>query len=492
MKPVIDTPAQRFMRSAQLCRARDLKQLFFLSELVKGISELIHALQKERGASSIFVGSSAVHFSDMLEQRAVLSAALEAQVRLRLDKLDSQLDALNCSARFYTRVALAFCALDSLPTIRTQVRSLAFAPQDAVKAFTNVIAMLLAVGFEAADIAADPDTSRALIALVYFAQGKEYAGQERAVAGAAWSRRHFDVQDHERLRRLETVQQRAFQVFAQFADAAQVEGYARVDSSSNTAELKRMRAAALDAADPDSPSVSASAWYEVSTRRIDGLKSIEDAVSADIERLCAAKLTQMQAAPPRLEPTHDERGNTPMAMLITDLASPDGFFGLDGGAGVPLHSVMNVVEAQSRRIDDINGQLESARRALVERKLIERAKGLLMHTRRLSEKDAYTLIRQTAMNQNKRIIEVAEAIISMADLLKSHEGLVALRNGLLLREDLFQFISRVTAKTPGRGAKKVDIHRPLRGLIGRSGVRHILGTAREALHGDEIFSANDA
>jgi hypothetical protein len=421
MKPPLDTPAQRFMRSAQLCRARDLKQLFILSELVKGISELIHALQKERGASSIFVGSNAAHFSDLLEQRTVLSATLKSEVRLRVEKLDGQLDALSCSARFYTGVALALCALDSLPATRAQVRSLALAPQDAVKAFTDVISALLAVGFEAADIAADPDTSRALIALVYFAQGKEYAGQERAVAGAAWSRGQFDIQDRERLKRLEAAQQRTFQVFARFADALQVEGYMRVDSSGNTAELKRMRTASLDAAGPNPPSVSAADWYEVSTRRIDDLKAIEDAVAADIERLCAAKLAQMQAAPTRLEPTHDERSNAPLAMLITDLGSPDSLLGLEGSIGVPLHSIMDVVDAQSRRIDDINAQLESARQALVERKVIERAKGLLMRTRRLSERDAYTLIRRTAMNQNKRIVEVAEAIVSMADLLKSHQ-----------------------------------------------------------------------
>ena len=50
--------------------------------------------------------------------------------------------------------------------------ALALAPQDAVKAFTDVIALLLAVGFEAADIAADPETSRALIALVNFRSGQ--------------------------------------------------------------------------------------------------------------------------------------------------------------------------------------------------------------------------------------------------------------------------------------------------------------------------------
>ncbi len=76
-------------------------------------------------------------------------------------------------------------------------------------------------------------------------------------------------------------------------------------------------------------------------------------------------------------------------------------------------------ECAHRRIDDINSQLESARVALAERKTIERAKGILMRSRRLSEKDAYTLLRQTAMSQNKRIIEVAEAIISMADIFRA-------------------------------------------------------------------------
>jgi AmiR/NasT family two-component response regulator len=84
-----------------------------------------------------------------------------------------------------------------------------------------------------------------------------------------------------------------------------------------------------------------------------------------------------------------------------------------------MRSILDVVEAQSRRIDEISAQLESARTALIERKTIERAKGILMHGRKLSEKDAYAFLRQTAMGRNKRIFEVAEAIIGAADTLKA-------------------------------------------------------------------------
>jgi AmiR/NasT family two-component response regulator len=42
-----------------------------------------------------------------------------------------------------------------------------------------------------------------------------------------------------------------------------------------------------------------------------------------------------------------------------------------------------------------------------------------MRSRRLSEKDAYTLLRQTAMSQNRRILEVAEAILGMEGIFKT-------------------------------------------------------------------------
>jgi response regulator NasT len=61
--------------------------------------------------------------------------------------------------------------------------------------------------------------------------------------------------------------------------------------------------------------------------------------------------------------------------------------------------------------------LESTRIALKERKAIDRAKGILMKTKGLDEDAAYKLLRRTAMNQNRKIVEVAESLISAYDLL---------------------------------------------------------------------------
>ncbi len=66
-------------------------------------------------------------------------------------------------------------------------------------------------------------------------------------------------------------------------------------------------------------------------------------------------------------------------------------------------------------------ELEEARSQLESRKLIDRAKGILMTTRGLSESDAYALLRKTAMNQNRKISEIAESLIMAAGLLAPPE-----------------------------------------------------------------------
>ena len=63
-------------------------------------------------------------------------------------------------------------------------------------------------------------------------------------------------------------------------------------------------------------------------------------------------------------------------------------------------------------------ELEDARSELENRKLIDRAKGILMRSRGLTEEQAYALLRRTAMNQNRKISEIAQSLILAAGLLE--------------------------------------------------------------------------
>ena len=63
-------------------------------------------------------------------------------------------------------------------------------------------------------------------------------------------------------------------------------------------------------------------------------------------------------------------------------------------------------------------ELEQTKTALEERKVIDRAKGILMKAKKFGEDDAYALLRKTAMNEKKKIVDVAQAVITAAELLK--------------------------------------------------------------------------
>jgi response regulator NasT len=66
----------------------------------------------------------------------------------------------------------------------------------------------------------------------------------------------------------------------------------------------------------------------------------------------------------------------------------------------------------------LSDELEQAKTALAERKVIDRAKGILMQAKAMKEEDAYKLLRQTAMNENRRIAEIAQSVITAAELFK--------------------------------------------------------------------------
>ena len=98
-------------------------------------------------------------------------------------------------------------------------------------------------------------------------------------------------------------------------------------------------------------------------------------------------------------------------------------------AGVSAYIVGNLQKERIKTILDLcisrfnafarlQSELERAKSALEDRKVIDRAKGILMKAKNLSEEEAYALLRKTAMNENKKIAEVAQSVITAAELLR--------------------------------------------------------------------------
>lgn len=88
--------------------------------------------------------------------------------------------------------------------------------------------------------------------------------------------------------------------------------------------------------------------------------------------------------------------------------------------GLSVERVRPIVEVAMARFEQwqaLRRELDQAQTNLAERKVIERAKGIVMKQRRCTEDEAYVLLRKLAMDRNQRLAHVAESVITMAELL---------------------------------------------------------------------------
>jgi response regulator NasT len=117
----------------------------------------------------------------------------------------------------------------------------------------------------------------------------------------------------------------------------------------------------------------------------------------------------------------------PVAMFVdqSDAASIEA--AVDAGVsayivgGLRKERVQNILDLCISRFNAfsrLQNELDKTRSALEERKVIDRAKGILMKAKNLTEETAYAMLRKTAMNENKKIAEVAQSVITAAELFK--------------------------------------------------------------------------
>ena len=402
-----------FLVAARRCEVRELEQLARSCALVQAVSELVHRVQAERGCSNLHLASGGTRFETERTACAAASVEAEAAVRAWLDQADI-LDpagerAPAGGARLFTRIALALHGLDALPGLRATIAAGRCAPREATQRFTQVIAALLELVFEAADVAADPAISRVLVALFNLMQGKEFAGQERAAGAAAFAAGGMGRAPEPDLLQLIELQEACLERFATFCPPEVRSAWDAARQAMPLAELERLRRKLLAAGQGGAlPATLAEPWFACCSARLDHLRAIEDLLAGGLRSACAARIAALQRDP-----------DDPEALLRMLEEAAEGRPELSADPFGPrlTRSIVDVLQAQSRRLQAMSEELAAARASLDERKLIDRAKAALMRHQGLSEDAAYRLMRQTAMNQGRRLPDVARAVIELEPLL---------------------------------------------------------------------------
>jgi response regulator NasT len=122
--------------------------------------------------------------------------------------------------------------------------------------------------------------------------------------------------------------------------------------------------------------------------------------------------------------TRDER--RPIVMFTNDndtshvkaaVAAGVSAYIVAGLAAERIRPILDVAMARFQHEEALRRELAEARSELSQRKLIDRAKGLLMQRQGLTEQQAYDKLRKAAMDRGLKLAEVAKRIIDAADLL---------------------------------------------------------------------------
>lgn len=414
----------RFMLAARRSELLGLEDLAQTCALVARISQLVHALQKERGYSNLYLSSAAAHLRPQLDSLSREAEHLEQEVRAALEQMDPNGLGAPDKTRLFTRIAHALHHLDELPGLRRRIRERLISATDATATLVRLIGGLLAVVFEAADSAVDPDITRSLVTLFNFMQGKELAGQERALGVTGFASGYFDPQQLERLNHLQECQERSFSTFCRFASAAASELWQGLCTSSSNLQACRLREIARSThtgarLDPQLGEL----WFELHTQRIDLMQGIESHLEQELLHGCQQGMQrirrELHSHRRILENLSDMHSNAEQTRLFSvhssDLDNPPE----DGLSGNLARSTLDLLQHQSQRLQAMQDELRETRQALEERKLVERAKQLLIRQRGLGESEAYAWLRQAAMNQGLRIEEVAQRLLSSSAKLES-------------------------------------------------------------------------
>ncbi|MBW4093018.1 MAG: HAMP domain-containing protein [Proteobacteria bacterium] len=259
-----------------------MQRVSVLSHLVNDTGALLHELQRERGASGVFLGSKGTELREVLPVQRARTDARLAAFNAELAHIAAA-DAVPRHGPLARAIAAAGSALSHLGAIRNQISGLAIPASTSSAYFTATNARLLDMVGKAADTAEAPQVARAISTYLSFLAAKELAGQERAIGAAGFAAGRFDAAQLRQLIRRIDEQSLYFDLIAKRATPAQVAFMRRTVAGAPVEAVVRMRRAAETGGLAGKlAGITGADWFKATTARIDLLKKVEDRFARDL------------------------------------------------------------------------------------------------------------------------------------------------------------------------------------------------------------------
>ncbi|MAR00230.1 MAG: hypothetical protein CMI00_06785 [Oceanospirillaceae bacterium] len=267
------------------------EQVSVLIRLTQLNSALAHEMQKERGMSAGYLGSSGAKFAAELPQQRKLTDDLLTRWQAYTSSEDFSL-----FPKVATMNKVSGEALARIQQIRSGVTDLSLPLGDVLKYYSGTIGGLLVVPSLASGYTRDPDTVHKLLAYYSFLQGKERAGIERAVMSNVFARDAFTPELFARFLQLVSEQNAYLSSFGEFADDDRRALYEAFLNSPQNKTVQQMRDIAIQKSVSGGFGVAAEDWFNAATARINALKDLEEKISGSLGELTERVNRQAQHA----------------------------------------------------------------------------------------------------------------------------------------------------------------------------------------------------
>ncbi|KJS35697.1 MAG: hypothetical protein VR70_15510 [Rhodospirillaceae bacterium BRH_c57] len=256
--------------------AAEAQRLEQLTDVAVGIGDVVHALQIERGMSGVYVGSGATQFkAEIVTQRTATD-----QFVARLAEVTAQTPPEVLGETLQAALSVELRRLEDLPRLRGTMDALSISGNDATGFFTQSNKQLLSLIPLMEKLAKVPEVRSNFASYGALMQAKERAGQERAAGSVGFASGGLDLPQLQRFQNVGGEQRTWIEVFKSQALPEHSATFDRVVAGPVVEEVDRLRRIAVDSYTTKSVAgVTPTAWFKVSTARIDLFKTVEDSLA---------------------------------------------------------------------------------------------------------------------------------------------------------------------------------------------------------------------
>jgi len=374
--------ATEWLQRAKRMRKQQFSNLAQLGELVSCISTLAHMLQCERGASNIWLCSQGKLYAAECKASRALADQNLAAFHVALAQQSPFSGSAVCE-----RIASALHQLEQLGPLREAVVSRSIKAHLAMEQYSRTLRHVLSIIPQLNDSIDDPQIASRFVALYSLMQGKELAGQERALGAIGFTEGHFSDDMRQTLVDRIDAQQACFDVFlSRVQPDVQTTFERHCLPGVETEQLRRVACTRQPAADQGATALN---WFALQTARLEHLRALEEVMIADLMHAVEARMHSDNESFEFFDETDDPFTHWPDKPLLS------------------------LVRQQAREIELLSRQLASLRDTLEERKTIDKAKSVLMTHQNMSEEQAWYALRKMAMDKTQRMVDIARALLTV-------------------------------------------------------------------------------